>query len=223
MLYNKALKFTHFVRWVAYTQGGLAIMPYVPAPVIEKLGACRYFLAMRKVNVIGTSGSGKSYFSKRLAKKLNAPYIEMDAIFWQQNWQGLETADFLAKVKEAINQATFVLDGNHSKTNKVKWHVVDTIIWLDLGFWRTFSQIIRRSISRSFSKTEIWQGTGNKESFHRNFLSSESVVLWMLKNYWKTKAKYRILFQEKSQTNINLVHLTSWSEVEAFLFDVERT
>ena len=30
-------KLAHFVRWDAYTRGGFAIMPYVPAPVIEKL------------------------------------------------------------------------------------------------------------------------------------------------------------------------------------------
>jgi len=32
-------KLAHFVRWDAYTQGGFAIMPYVPAPVIEKLAS----------------------------------------------------------------------------------------------------------------------------------------------------------------------------------------
>lgn len=176
---------------------------------------------MKKVNVIGTSGSGKSHFSKRLAEKLKAPYIEMDAIFWQQNWQGLNTSDFLALVTDAVNQPLFVLDGNHSKTNQVKWSAVDTIIWIDLGFWRTFSQILSRSFSRAFSKSEIWYGTGNKESFYRNFFSSDSVVLWMLKNYWKTKTKYRIQFQHQSATNIRLIRLTSRAEIDAFLKQVE--
>ncbi|RRS10388.1 hypothetical protein EAG18_02185 [Pseudoalteromonas sp. J010] len=31
------VKRIHFVRWGAYTQGCFAIMPFVPAPVIEKL------------------------------------------------------------------------------------------------------------------------------------------------------------------------------------------
>jgi len=35
--YNKALKTTPSGRWDAYTRGGFAIMPYVYAPVIEKL------------------------------------------------------------------------------------------------------------------------------------------------------------------------------------------
>ena len=34
-----------------------------------------------RINVVGTSGSGKSTFSKKLASKLNCPYIELDQIF----------------------------------------------------------------------------------------------------------------------------------------------
>lgn len=144
--------------------------------------------------MIGTSGSGKSHFSRRLAEVLDVPYLEMDAMFWQRNWKEIKTSAFLALVTDAVNQPSFVLDGNHSITNPIKWSSVDTVIWLDIGFWRTFSQILIRSFSRSCSNTEIWDGTGNKESFRRNFLSSKSVILWMLKNYWKTKAKYRMLF-----------------------------
>ena len=39
-----------------------------------------------RINVIGTSGSGKSSFSKRLAEKLDVPYIELDALHWKPNW-----------------------------------------------------------------------------------------------------------------------------------------
>lgn len=183
----------------------------------------RTYLPMKKINVIGTSGSGKSHFSKRLAKKLDIPYIEMDAILWQPDWQQLENAAFLLAIQEIVSQPSFVLDGNHSKTSSIKWSAIDTIIWLDLGFWRTFLQVLMRSIKRAHTQQEIWEGTGNKESFRRNFFTSKSVILWMLKNYWKTKSKYRILFKEKSSSNITLVRLTSRADVEAFLRNVERT
>ncbi len=39
-----------------------------------------------KLNVVGTSGSGKSTFSKALAEKLAIEHIEMDQIFWGPNW-----------------------------------------------------------------------------------------------------------------------------------------
>ena len=35
-----------------------------------------------KINVVGTSGSGKSTLARMLAKELNHPYVEMDALFW---------------------------------------------------------------------------------------------------------------------------------------------
>jgi shikimate kinase len=34
-----------------------------------------------RINVIGTSGSGKTTFGKKLAKTLSIPFLEMDAIF----------------------------------------------------------------------------------------------------------------------------------------------
>ena len=59
---------------------------------------------MKRINVIGTSGSGKSHFSNRLATKLNVPYIEMDAMFWLPNWQYLELEDFIAALKPLLEQ-----------------------------------------------------------------------------------------------------------------------
>ena len=38
-MYNKKIKLARCAGWDAYTRGGCAIMRYVPAPVIEKLGA----------------------------------------------------------------------------------------------------------------------------------------------------------------------------------------
>ena len=41
-----------------------------------------YFLEQgMRINVVGTSGSGKSTFAKSIAKKFNAPYVQLDEIF----------------------------------------------------------------------------------------------------------------------------------------------
>jgi hypothetical protein len=34
LAHNKKIKFARFAGWDAYTQGGFAIMPHVPAPLI---------------------------------------------------------------------------------------------------------------------------------------------------------------------------------------------
>ncbi|KPZ57294.1 Shikimate kinase [Pseudoalteromonas sp. P1-13-1a] len=172
---------------------------------------------MNRINVIGTSGSGKSHFSRRLAEKLDVPYIEMDAIFWLPNWEHLETKDFLLELQSLMEQKKWVLDGNQSKTNTLKWRYVDTIVWLDYSFFHTFKQILFRSLKRSWSKQEIWEGTGNRESFRRNFLSSKSVILWMLQNYWKTKQKYTKLFVSELADSVKVIRIKSPKQAELFL------
>ena len=43
---------------------------------------------MRRVNVKGTSGSGKSTFGAELARRLDVPYIELDALHKFDLWFG---------------------------------------------------------------------------------------------------------------------------------------
>lgn len=178
---------------------------------------------MKRINVIGTSGSGKSHFSRRLARKLGVPCIEMDAVFWLPDWEHLETDDFLSQLQSLLAQDAWVLDGNQSKTNALKWQYVDTIIWLDYPFFHTFKQILFRSFKRSWSKQELWAGTGNTESFRRNFLSSDSVILWMLQNYWKTKQKYTKLFASELRDKVKFVHIKSPKQAELFLANASGT
>ena len=43
-------------------------------------------MTMYRINVIGTSGSGKSTFSSELSKALSIKHIEMDKVFWGKDW-----------------------------------------------------------------------------------------------------------------------------------------
>lgn len=177
---------------------------------------------MKRINVIGTSGSGKSHFSQRLAKKLQIQYIELDAIHWQPNWQGLEDHIFFNQLETMLMADTWVLDGNYSKTNAIKWQYVDTIIWLNFSFWHTFRQVVNRSIKRAWSKGEIWAGTGNRESFRKSFFHSDSVILWMLSNYTKTRKKYTKLFDDPQLKGVNRIRLSSQQQMDNFLATVRQ-
>ena len=47
---------------------------------------------MKRINVVGTSASGKTTFSRKLAERLNLTHIELDNLLWLDDWQ--ETPDF---------------------------------------------------------------------------------------------------------------------------------
>ena len=41
---------------------------------------------MNKILVLGNAGAGKSFFTKKLADKLNYDYIHLDTIVYQKSW-----------------------------------------------------------------------------------------------------------------------------------------
>jgi adenylate kinase family enzyme len=148
----------------------------------------------RRINVIGTSGSGKSTFSRQLAELLGVPYFEMDQLFWKPDWRQSSDEELLAKVAEATSGQAWVLDGNYTRTIPQKWKAVELVIWLDLSFPRTITRVTKRAISRSLTQQELWPGTGNRESLRKGFLSSDSVIWWAISTHKKNRNTYSTIF-----------------------------
>ncbi len=171
----------------------------------------------RNINVIGTSASGKSTFSKVLAEKLNVRYIEMDALFWKPNWQESNNSEFLKKLKDATFEDDWVLDGNYSRTASLKWAKANTVIWLDYSFSRTVFQALKRAIKRILTKQEIWPNTGNIETFRTTFFSRKSIILWTLQNYHSNRTKYADIMQSDTYSHIRFVQLDSPKQAEEFI------
>lgn len=172
---------------------------------------------MKKINIIGTCGSGKSTFGKKLAAKINAPYIELDLLFWKPNWTWTEDEEFFEKIKKELSVDTWVLDGNYTRSQPIKWESVDTVIWIDLPFLLNFYQVLKRVFIRAFSKKELWPGTGNVETLGKAFFTRDSILWWMLKTYKKNKVKYEKVFQDEQYSHINFIRLSSRREIQNFL------
>ena len=73
-----------------------------------------------RINVLGTSGSGKSTFSKKLADKLNVPYVQLDELFWKPNWTESSDEELFPKLEKAVSSDEWVLDGNYTRTIPIK-------------------------------------------------------------------------------------------------------
>lgn len=172
---------------------------------------------MRTINVIGTTGSGKSHFSEALAKKLGVEYIQLDQLHWKPAWVESTTEEFLDKLASRVSANTWVLDGNYSKANAIKWRYVDTIIWLDYSFVRTFYQLLCRTIKRIMTRQEVWPGTGNVETWRGTFLTSDSILLWMLHTYAKNRRVNSALQLSPQYRHIRMVRLRSPREANKFL------
>jgi len=171
----------------------------------------------RRINVVGTSGSGKSTFARQLAMILQLPHIEMDALFWKPDWQESPNEEFFARIEEVTNQEEWVLDGNYTRTTPIKWRRVEMVIWLDMSFPRTLSRVTKRAFHRSISQQEIWPGTGNRETLRKALFSRDSIILWMLTSYRQNRQKFLETMNSPDYELVSFVHLTTPSEVQQFL------
>lgn len=176
---------------------------------------------MKKINIIGTSGSGKSTFAKRLAKRLELPYIEIDAIFWGKNWYWPPDEAFFTRLEKTLDREAWVLDGNYTRTTAIKWEAVDTVIWIDFSFPRTLYQVISRSIRNLITKKELWPGTGNRQTIQR-FFSKDSIVLSTIKVYRKNRRKYLKMMNSSEYAHIEFVQLRNLKECSQFLSQVQH-
>lgn len=171
-----------------------------------------------KINVIGTSGSGKSTLAQAISQKLNLPYIELDALFWRSDWQGTPDDVFFSKIEEALaNNNGWVIDGNYKRTQSIKWRDVEMIVWVDYSFARTLFQAIRRAARRAWRQDEIWQGTGNCETFRKSFFSRQSIILWTLNTYKRNRRQYEALMGDPRWQHVKFVRLRSPAETQRFL------
>jgi adenylate kinase family enzyme len=173
-----------------------------------------------KINVIGTSGSGKTTFGRQLAEILRIPFLEMDALFWGPNWSAPEDEVLFKKVAAALEGDSWVLDGNYTRTIPIKWDQVNIVIWLDFSFIRTLMQAINRAVKRVISQEELWPGTGNRETVRKLF-SRQSIVLWTIQTHHRNKIRNARWMGEEKFAHIHFIRLKSPQEAAQFLEQIK--
>ncbi|WAC17800.1 adenylate kinase [Luteolibacter sp. SL250] len=187
-----------------------------------KNGPLPPFTRPARINVVGVSGSGKSTLAKRLSTVTGIRHIEMDALFWKPGWTGTAENEFLAKVEHALAGEEWILDGNYSRTQPVKWRRATMVVWVDFSFPRTLWQAARRAFGRSFTKAELWPGTGNRESFRKSFFSKDSIIWWTITSYGRQRGRYLRLMEDPEHAHLTIIRFRSPREVSRFLMRFEE-
>ena len=146
---------------------------------------------MRRVNVKGTSGSGKTTFGKELARRLGVPFVELDALHHGPDWAEPTNDEFRARVREAIDAAPegWVIDGNYeAKLGDQVLGAADTIVWLDLPLRLKLGRLWRRTNYRLRNDVELWNG--NKETWPNALWGRDSLFGWMLRTHFRQRREW---------------------------------
>ena len=176
----------------------------------------------RYIAVYGNSGSGKSTLSRALGETLRLPVVELDAIFHAgPNWQDLSLPEFRARVAEVLEAHPdgWVIDGNYGGVRDLILARADTAIWLKLPFRTVYRRLCWRTISRTVTRGELWNG--NRETWHQTFLSSDSMLWWGIKS-WRSSVHNTREGLRGARPKTQIIVLRSPKQVSRMLTEVRR-
>lgn len=169
----------------------------------------------QRIAVVGTSGSGKTTLASEVSRRLKIPHLELDALYWRPNWGEPPEDVFRQRVSDALMGDRWIIDGNYSKVRDIVWGRADTVVFLDYPFGLVWRRLWQRTVRRAFQQEELWNG--NRETIRQSFFSRESILLWMLQTYFKRRKQYPQLLQQTEYGHLEVVHLQSQSQTDAWL------
>jgi adenylate kinase family enzyme len=147
-------------------------------------------LGVRRVSVVGNAGSGKTLLGRALAGRLAVPFVELDSVYHQSDWQPLPIELFRHRVERAVAADGWVVDGNYSAVRDLVWARADTVVWFDLPRWTVMRQVVGRTLRRGLTRVELWNG--NREPLTGLFRvdPEKSIIRWA----WVKHTVYRDRF-----------------------------
>lgn len=87
---------------------------------------------MKRAIVIGCPGSGKSTFSRALRDLTGIPLIHLDALYWKPDKTTVTREEFDEKLNAAMNNESWIIDGNFQRTLETRIERCDTVFFLDI-------------------------------------------------------------------------------------------
>jgi adenylate kinase family enzyme len=173
---------------------------------------------VRRVSVVGCSGSGKSTVGRRLARDLSVPYIELDSIFHQPGWVPLPRDEFRRRVAELTAADGWVIDGNYSSSvQSLVWDRADTVVWLDLPRRTVMRQVIWRTLRRVAFRAELWNGNRERWANLFTWVPEDSVISWSWHRHAVYRSRYSAAAASPPQPGLAFVRLRSHRAIRRFL------
>lgn len=105
----------------------------------------------KKIHIIGSVGSGKTYLAGFLSKRLSIPFYQLDNVVWERTIGGdirnsIEERDRL--LEEIINREKWIIEGAHHEWVLKSFDSSDLIIYISASKWRRDLRGITRFIKQ---------------------------------------------------------------------------
>jgi adenylate kinase family enzyme len=168
---------------------------------------------LARVVVVGTSGSGKTTFARRLATTVGSPCIELDALYWGPAWT--PRGEFQQDVHAAVAQSRWVIDGNYSAVRDVIWRRATAIVWLDYSFARVFARALRRTARRLVTRERLYGG--NRETIRTSLFERDGIPWWVIRTHGMRRREFPALLRRPEYAQATVIRFDRPARAAAFL------
>ncbi len=87
---------------------------------------------MKKIIVIGSPGSGKSVFSKKLSDITNIKLYHLDMLYHKENGTHISKKKLEEKLIKIFKEDSWIIDGNYQRTIEMRLKQCDTVFLLNV-------------------------------------------------------------------------------------------
>ena len=165
---------------------------------------------MKKVIVIGCSGSGKSVFSRSFASLTGLPLYHLDNIWWREDGTNISREEFDVRLGEILARDCWIIDGNYKRTMERRMAACDTVIFFDLPVETCVEGIKAR---KGKPRPDMpWRGAGD---------SDDAEFMSFVYNYGANNRPSVLTLLEK-YSNKNIIIFKTRTEADEFLKQFER-
>ncbi len=140
----------------------------------------------RHIVVWGATGSGKTTFTSGIGRVLGLTVVQLDAIRHERGWDSTDWPDFRERLVEALDGSPqgWITDGSYSPISDVYLSRCDTVIWLHLPWRTSFWRLLKRTITRAWTREPLYNlTTGPRESWRLSFFSGHSILWWSISHH----------------------------------------
>jgi len=168
--------------------------------------------APQRITVSGTTGSGKSTLARRIGEQLSLPYTELDSLFHGPDWTPRDS--FVEDVDTFTAKPAWVTEFQYDQARPMLVERADLMVWLDFSRFLVMWRVARRTVSRRWRRTELWNG--NKEAPLRTIFSDpEHIIRWAWNTHSTTSGRAQDALRRRPE--LVVVRLTSTAEVKSWL------
>jgi adenylate kinase family enzyme len=172
----------------------------------------------RRIIVVGDSCSGKSTLAQWLASVLDAPFLELDALYWRPNWTPAPDEELLTALHEIAANERWVVAGNYLRlTQPTLWPRAQLMIWLDLPLHVVLPRMARRTWRRWRTRELLW-GTNVEDPWQhlRLWETDKNLFTFTLRRHGPRRAEYAARMHDPHWAHIDFVRLCSIAEIDTF-------